>query len=165
MDGTHTTFAKAVACVSQYVSHFFPASTTLSRGHGRANNTSLNLSQVAHEQHSNKYFYNGVDITDFTCPYSRDEWMKLKDLWGQIQSEKDKRDKGKGKAKAKMATTSICARALTKRIKSLTKRVSALQEQSDRDPKDPVPAPDTSQDGDDDDEATGPRVFGKKRKI
>ena len=93
--------------------------------------------------------------------------MKLKDLWGQIQSEKDKRDKGKGKAKAKaeMATTSKRAKALTKRIKSLTKRVSALQEQSDCDPKDPVPALDTSQDGDDNDEATCPCAFGKKRKI
>ena len=50
-------------------------------------------------------------------------------------------------------------------MKSLTKRVSALQEQSDRDPKDPVPMPDTSQDGDDDVEATGPCAFGKKRKI
>ena len=95
--------------------------------------------------------------------------MKLKDLWGQIQSEKDKRDKGKGKGKAKakaeMATTSKRAKALIKRIKSLTKRVSALQEQSDCDPKDAVPALDTSQDGDDNDEATGPCAFGKKRKI
>ena len=64
-----------------------------------------------------------------------------------------------------MATTSKHAKALTKRIKSLTKRVAALQEQSDHDPKDPVPAPDTSQDGDDDDKATSPCAFGKKRKI
>ena len=165
MDGTHATFAKAVTHVLQYVSHFFPTSTTLSRGRGRANISSLNLSQVAHKQCGNKYFYNGVDITNFTHRYNRDEWMKLKDLWGQIQLEKDKKEKGKGKAKAEMATTSKCAKALTKRIKSLTKRVAALQEQSDCDPKDLVPAPDTLQDGDDDDEATGPHAFGKKQKI
>ena len=62
-----------------------------------------------------------------------------------------------------MATTSKRAKALTKRIKSLTKRVAALQEQSNHDPKDPVLAPDSSQDGHDDDEATGPCAFGKKR--
>ena len=143
IDGTHATFAEAVTHVSQYVSHVFPASTTLSWGCGRANISSVNLSQVAHEQRSNKYFYNGVDITDFTCHCNHDEWMKLKDLWGQIQSENDKKEKGKGNAKAEMATTSKCAKALTKRIKSLTKRVAALQEQSNCDPKDLVPAPNT----------------------
>ena len=162
MDGTHAILTEAVTHVSQYVSHFFPASTTLSRGRGRANISSLNLSQVAHEQRGNKCIYNGVDITDFTHRYNHDKWMKLKDLWGQIHSEKDKREKGKAKD---MVTTSKCAKALTKRIKSLTKRVSALQEQSDCDPKDPIPAPDTLQDGDDDDKATGPCTFRKKQKI
>ena len=164
MDGTHATFAEAVARVLQYVSHFFPASTTLSWGCGQANISSLILSQIAHEQRGNKYFYNGIDITDFTHHYNCDEWMKLKNIWGQIQLEKDKKEKGEGKAKAKaeMVTTSKRAKALTKRIKSLTKRVAALQEQSDHDPKDPVPAPNTSQDGDDNDEATGPHAFGKK---
>ena len=163
MDGTCATFAEAIAHVSQYVSHFFPASTTLSQGHGRANISSLSLSQVAHERCGNKYFYNGIDITGFTCHYNCDKWMKLKDLWGQIQLEKDKKEKGKGKPKAEMVTTSKCAKALTKRIKSLTKRVAALQEQSDHDPKDPVPVPDTSQVGDDNDEATGPHVVRSRR--
>ena len=80
MDGTHATFAEAIAHVLQFVSHFFPATTTLSRGCGQANISSLNLSQVAHKQCGNKYFYNGIDITDFTCRYNHDEWMKLKVL-------------------------------------------------------------------------------------
>ena len=97
MDGTHATFAEAITRASQYVSHFFPASTTLSWGRGQANISSLNLSQVAHEQYSNKYFYNGIDITDFTCGYNCDKWMKLKVILGQIQLEKDKKEKDTGK--------------------------------------------------------------------
>ena len=60
------TYANAVACVSQYVSHFFPASAMLCP-RGKATVSGVNLLQVAHEMHGNKYYYNGIDITDFTC--------------------------------------------------------------------------------------------------
>ena len=69
MDGTLMTYADAVACVSQYVSHFFPASA-MSRPRGKATVSGISLSQVAHEMHGNKYYYNGVDITDFTHRYT-----------------------------------------------------------------------------------------------
>ena len=72
MDGTLTPFADAVAHVAQYVSHFFPAGT-MPHPHGKATVSGISLSQVAHETHGDKYFYNGVDITDFTCCYTKDE--------------------------------------------------------------------------------------------
>ena len=56
---------------------------------GKATVSGISLSQVAHETHGDKYYYNGVDITDFTCHYTKDEWMKIKDLWSKIQAEKD----------------------------------------------------------------------------
>ena len=88
MDGTLMTYANAVTQVSQYVSHFFPASA-MPRPHGKASVSGVNLSQVAHEMHDDKYYYNGVDITDSTHCYTKDEWMKIKDLWSKIQAEKD----------------------------------------------------------------------------
>ena len=88
MDGTLTTYTDAVAHVSQYVSHFFPASTMLCP-RGKATMSGVSLSQVAHEMHGDKYFYSGVDITDFTHRYTKDEWMKIMDLWSKIQAEKD----------------------------------------------------------------------------
>ena len=89
MDGTLATYTNAVALVSQYVSHFFPASTMLCPC-GKATVSGVSLSQVAHEMHGNKYFYNGVDITDSTRHY---KWMKIKDLWSKIQAEKSKPSK------------------------------------------------------------------------
>ena len=89
MDGNHLTFADAVAHVSQYVSHFFPAGTTFMQCRGTI--SSINVSQIAQEKRGEKFFYNGVDITEFTRRYSRDEWLKIKDLWPQIQAEKDKK--------------------------------------------------------------------------
>ena len=49
MDGNHVTFADAVAHVSQYVSHFFPASSTFA-WHGRGNISAVNVSQIAQEK-------------------------------------------------------------------------------------------------------------------
>ena len=101
MDGNHITFEDAVACILQYVSHFFPASSTFVRC-GRGNISAANVSQIAQEKRGEKYLYNGVDITDFTCQYACDEWLKIKDLWPQIQVEKDHKSVGKtdGKTKA-----------------------------------------------------------------
>ena len=65
MDGDHATFADAVAHVSQYVSHFFPAGSNSPR-RMRANMSSTSVAQIAQEKKGEKYFYNGVDITDFT---------------------------------------------------------------------------------------------------
>ena len=48
MDGNHVTFMDAVACVSQYVSHFFPASSTFVQ-RGRGNISFINVSQIAQE--------------------------------------------------------------------------------------------------------------------
>ena len=89
MDGNHLTFADAIARVSQYVSHIFPAGTTFTRRRGTI--SSINVSQIAQENRGEKFFYNGVDITEFTRRYSRDEWLKIKDLWPQIQAAKDKK--------------------------------------------------------------------------
>ena len=66
MDRNHITFADAVACISQYVSHFFPASSTFVQ-HGRGNISMVNVSQIAQERCGERYLYNGIDITDFTC--------------------------------------------------------------------------------------------------
>ena len=66
MDSTLMTYADAVACVSLYVSHFFSASTIL-RPFGKATVSGVNILQVAHEMHGDMYYYNCVDITDFTC--------------------------------------------------------------------------------------------------
>ena len=65
MDRNHATFADAVACISQYISHFFPAGSNSPR-HMQANVSSMNVAQIVQEKKGKKYFYNGVDITDFT---------------------------------------------------------------------------------------------------
>ena len=88
MDGTLMTYANAVGQVSQYVSHFFPASA-MPHPHGKAIVSGVSLSQVAHETNGNKYYYNGVDITDFTRRCTKGEWMRINDLWSKIQAEKD----------------------------------------------------------------------------
>ena len=49
MDGNNVTFADAVAHVSQYVSHFFPVSSTFT-WHGRGNVSAVNVSQIAQEK-------------------------------------------------------------------------------------------------------------------
>ena len=164
MDGNHVTFEDAVACVSQYVSHFFPASSTFAWS-GRGNVSIVNVSQIAQERHGERYLYDGVDIMDFTCRYVCEEWLKIQDLWPHIQVEKDCRSVGKsdGKAKALHKPAAKRAKALHKKIKSLTKKVAALQD-----------AESASQGGasdmgdgaanDDDVEAMGPRAFGKKHK-
>ena len=53
--------------------------------------SSINISKIAQEKRGEKSFYNGVDITELTRRYSRDKWIKIKDLWPQIQAEKDKK--------------------------------------------------------------------------
>ena len=65
VERNHDTFVDAVAHISQYVSHFFPVSSTLMR-HGRGNVSAVNMSQIAQERRREKYLYNGVNITDFT---------------------------------------------------------------------------------------------------
>ena len=72
MDGNHITFVDAVAHISQYVSHFFPASSTFME-HGRGNVSVVNVSQIAQEKCREKYLYNGVDITDFMRQYAHDK--------------------------------------------------------------------------------------------
>ena len=69
MDGNHVAFADVVAHVSQYVSHYFPASSTF-MWHGRGNVSTVNMSQIAQERCRERYLYNGVDITDFTHLYA-----------------------------------------------------------------------------------------------
>ena len=101
MDRNHITFADAVACISQYVSHFFPASSTFVWC-GRGNVSVINMSLIAQERQREKYLYNGIDITDFTCRYVHEKWLMIKDLWPQIQAVKDCKSVGKtdGKARA-----------------------------------------------------------------
>ena len=164
MDGNHITFADAVAHISQYVSHFFPASSTFA-WHGKGNFSVVNVLQIAQERRGERYLYNGVDITDFTRRYTFEECLKIKDLWPQIQVEKDHKSVGKmdGKAKALHKPVAKSAKALHKKIKSLTKKVVVLQD-----------AESGSQGGasdmgdgaanDDNIEATCPRAFGKKCK-
>ena len=164
VDGNHVTFADAVACVSEYVSHFFPASSTFAQ-HGRGNISAVNVSQITQERHGEKYFYNGVDITDFTCRYAHDKWLKIKDLWPQIQVEKDHKSVGKtdGKAKALHKPAAKRAKALHKKIKLLTKKVAALQdiESGSQEGVNDVGDGTTNND---DIVATGSRAFGKKHK-
>ena len=49
MDKNHVTFADPVAHVSQYVSHFFPASSTFARC-GRGNILVVNMLQITQEK-------------------------------------------------------------------------------------------------------------------
>ena len=65
MDGNHATFANTVAHISQYLSHFFPAGSN-SPQHIWVNVSSTSVAQIAQEKKGEKYFYNGVDITNFT---------------------------------------------------------------------------------------------------
>ena len=72
MDENHITFADAVACVLQYVSHFFPVSSTFT-WHGRGNILAVIMLQIVQEKCEEKYLYSGVNITDFTRRYPHDE--------------------------------------------------------------------------------------------
>ena len=164
MDGNHVTFADAVARVLQYVSHFFPASTTFVR-HGRGNISAINVSQIAQERHGERYLYNGVDITDFTCQHMCEEWLKIKDLWPQIQVEKDRKSvrKTDGKAKALHKPAAKRAKTLHKKIKSLTKKVAALQDVESGSQGGASDMGDGAANNDNV-EAMGPRAFGTKHK-
>ena len=95
----------------------------------------------------------------------RDEWLKIKDLWPQIQVENDCESVRKmdGKAKALHKPVAKRAKALHKKIKSLTKKVAALQDVESESQGG------ASNMGDgaakyDYVEATGPRAFRKKHK-
>ena len=125
----------------------------------------VNVSQIAQERCGEKYLYNGVDITDFTHRYAHDEWLKIKDLWPQIQVEKDHKSVGKtdGKAKALHQPAAKRAKALHKKIKSLTKKVVALQDVESRSQGGASNVGDGAANNDDV-EATGPSAFGKKHK-
>ena len=93
------------------------------------------------------------------------EWFKIKDLWPQIQVEKDRKSVGKmdGKAKALHKPAVKRAKALHKKIKLLTKKVVALQDVESGSQEGANDAGDGTV-NDDDVEATGPRAFGKKHK-
>ena len=164
MDGTITTFADAVARVSQYVDHFFPAGTSSHRpARGRASVSSVNLSQIAQETRGDKFFYNNLDITDLTRRYSKDEWMKIKDLWPQIQSEKDRKKPKGSHSPGKKSSPKL--KTLQKKLSSLSKKISALQTETSVDASDAGASPPAGENNDaQDEEATGPRAFGKKRK-
>ena len=117
-------FADRVTHVSQYVSHFFPAGATFTQCRGTI--SSINVSQIAQEKRGQKFFYNGVDITEFTRRYSRDKWLKIKDLWPQIQAEKDKKASPKETKHKSPRPADKQAKAMQKKIKSLSCRVAAL---------------------------------------
>ena len=129
--------------------------------------SSMSVAQIMQEKKGKKYFYNGVDITDFTRQCSREEWIKIKDLWSQVQAAKDRKSAGKdSKAKASARPAEKCARAMQKKINSLTKKVALLQEAEGSS----LTSSDTGGSGVMDhndkgaDEATGPRAYGKKHK-
>ena len=93
------------------------------------------------------------------------EWLKIKDLWPQIQVEKDRKSVGKtdGKAKALHKPVAKRPKALHKTSKLLTKEVAALQDVESRSQEGVNNVGDGAA-NDDDIEATGPRAFGKKHK-
>ena len=157
MDSTLTTYADAAAHVSQYVSHFFPASA-MSHPHGKATVSGVRLLQVAHEMHGDKYYYNGVDITDFTCHYIKDKWMKIKDLWPKIQAEKDRKKSPSSSKPSKSYKQQN--KSLKRQVKSLYKRVSS-QQQAPLPPLPPSQCEDQPPANDDEDEPTGPHAYGK----
>ena len=155
MDGNHLTFADAVTRVSQYVSHFFPAGTTFMRRWGTI--SSINVSQIAQEKRGEKFFYNDVDITEFTRRYSHDEWIKIKDLWPQIQAEKDKKTSPKEAKYKSPRPADKRAKAMQKKIKSLSRRVAALQQNEGSVATATTANSNVTNNVDEDDKATGPR--------
>ena len=162
MDGNHLTFADAIAHVSQYVSHFFPAGATFTRRRGTI--SSINVSQITQEKRGEKFFYNGVGITEFTRHYPRDEWLRIKDLWPQIQAEKDKKVSPKEAKHKSPWPADKQAKAMQKKIKSLSCRVAALQ-QSEGSVATATTANSNETDNvDEDDKVTGPRAYGRKGK-
>ena len=164
MDGNHATFPDVVARVSQYVSHFFPAGSN-SLWHMQTNVSSMSVAQIAQEKKGEKYFYNGVDITNFTRQYSHEEWIKIKDAWSQVQAAKDHKSTGKdSKAKASARPVNKHARAMQKKINSLTKKVALLQEAEGSSLTSGDTGGSRMMDQNDEgaDKATGPRAYGKK---
>ena len=166
MDGNHATFADAVARISQYVSQFFPTGSNSPR-RVWANVSSTSVAQIAQEKKDEKHFYNGVDITDFTRRYSHGVWIKIMDLWSQVQAAKDHKSTGKDyMGKASSMPANKCARVMQKKINSRTKKVASLQEAKGSS----LTSGDTGGSGTMDhnnegaDEATGPRAYGKERK-
>ena len=125
----------------------------------------VNVSQIAQERCGERYLYNGVDNTDFTHQYAHEEWLKIKDLWPQIQAEKDCESVGKtdGKAKALHKPAAKRAKALHKKIKLLTKKVVVLQDAESGSQGGASNMGDGAE-NDDDVEATGSMAFGKKHK-
>ena len=157
MDGTLLTYADVVAHVSQYVSHFFPAST-MPRPRGKATVSGVSLLQVAHETHGDKYYYNSVDITDFTRRYTKDEWMKIKNVWSKIQAEKDRKKSPSSSKPSKSYKQQN--KSLKQQVESLFKRVSSQQQALLLPPQrgDQPPA------NDDEDEPTRPFPYEKRQK-
>ena len=105
-----------------------------------------------------------MDITEFTRRYSRDEWLKIKDLWPQIQGEKDKKASPKEAKYRSLRPADKCAKAMQKKIKSLSRRVAALQQSEGSVATATTANSNETNNADEDDEATGPRAYGRKRK-
>ena len=126
---------------------------------------SKHVTDCTRETQRERYLYNGVDITDFTHLYACEEWLKINNPWPQIQVEKDFKSVGKmdGKAKALHKPVPKRAKALHKKIKSLTNKVAALQDVESRSQGGASDMGDGAA-NDDNVEAMGPRAFGKKCK-
>ena len=161
MDGNHLTFADAVTHMSQYVSHFFPTGTTFTQHRGTISSIN-NVSQIAQEKRGEKFFNNGVDITEFTRRYSPDEWLKIKDLWPQIQAEKDKKASPKESNHKSPRPADKRAKAMQKKIKSLSRKVAALQQSEGSVATATTANSNETDNADEDDEPMGPRGYGKK---
>ena len=125
---------------------------------GKATVSGISLSQAAHEIHGDKYYYNSVDIIDFTHHYTKDEWMKIKDLWSKIQAGKDRK---------KTPSYSKPSKSYKQQNKSLKQRVKSLSKQVSSQQQAPLPPPqhgDQPPANDNDDEPTGPHAYGKQWK-
>ena len=146
----------------QYVSHFFPTGTTFTRRRGTI--SSINVSQIAQEKRGERFFYNGVDITKFTRRYSCDKWLKSKNLWPKIQAEKDKKASPKESKNKSPRPADKQAKAMQKEIKSLSRKVAALQQSEGLVATTTTANSNETYIADEDDEATGPRAYGKKHK-
>ena len=161
MERNDAAFADVVARISQYVSHFFPACSN-SPWCMHANVSSMNVAQIAQEKKGEKPFYNGVNITDFTRQCSHDEWIKIKDLWSQVQAAKDRKSARKdSKVKTSARPAKKHTRVMQKKTNSPRKKVAVLQ---DTKGSSSIASSNTGGRGamdhndEDADEATGPRA-------
>ena len=118
------------ACIGQIlglVQTYFSSSDDLSgRRPGRARVSSLAATHAQHEE-GGKYFYNGVDITDFTRRYAIADWQKLKPIQQAILAEINKKKKKGGDSQK---TKKQAAKKQSKAIKQLKAKVASLESKS-----------------------------------